>query len=234
MKILHYYYDIMNLYGDRGNVSVLERLIRESGSDCEVCKKSFGDSVDFSDYDFIFIGSGTEQNQKRVLADFKDSADSLREYIESSKPALFTGNSFEMLGKTITDCDGREYEGLGIFDFTTREQNKTRMTADAVFESEFLSKPLVGFVNKCSEIFGVNSPAFTVKRGLGDNTEAKTEGIRENNFIGTHLTGPVLVKNPHLAEFFAEIILGKKSNTDCLELAKRGYDVTLSELTAQE
>lgn len=231
MKLLHFYHDIMNLYGDYGNVSVLERILGNSGESVEVDKKSLGDSVDFADYDFIFIGSGTEQNQKLVLADFKKYADDFKAYIESSKPALFTGNSFEMLGKAITDCDGNEYEGLGLFDFTTREQNKTRMTADAVFDCGFLGKPMVGFVNKCSEIFGIDSPAFTVKRGLGDNAESKTEGVRENNFIGTHLTGPVLVKNPHLAEFFAEIILGKKPDTSCLELAEKGYEVTLRELS---
>ena len=230
MKILHFYHDIMNLYGDYGNVSVLKRLLADSGEQVEIVKKSLGDSVDLQDYDFLFIGSGTEQNQKLVLADFKQYANALRAYVESAKPALFTGNSFEMLGKTITDCEGKEYEGLGLFGFTTREQNKTRMTADAVFDCGFLDKPLVGFVNKCSEIFGVDSPAFTVKRGLGDNAEAKTEGVRKNNLIGTHLTGPVLVKNPHFAAFFAEGILGKKPDTSCLALAKKGYEVTLGEL----
>ena len=71
MKIMHLYYDIMNLYGDYGNVSVLERVLTQSGADCEVVKKSLGDSVDFAEYDFVFIGSGTERNQKLMLDDFK-------------------------------------------------------------------------------------------------------------------------------------------------------------------
>ena len=132
MKILHLYYDIMNLYGDYGNVSVLERLIAQSGTDCEVVKKSLGDDVDFNDYGFVFIGSGTEKNQKLVLEDFKRLADGFKAYVEADKPALLTGNSFEMLGKTITDCDGGEHSGLGMFDFTVTEQNKTRMTANAI------------------------------------------------------------------------------------------------------
>ena len=141
MKILHLYYDIMNLYGDYGNVSVLERVLTQSGADCEVVKKSLGDSVDFAEYDFVFIGSGPERNQKLMLD---------KNYIESGKPALFTGNSFEMLGRNITDCEGKAYDGLGLFGFFTIEQNKKRMTADAVFDSEFLEKTLVGFINKCS------------------------------------------------------------------------------------
>ena len=230
MKILHLYYDIMNLYGDYGNVSVLERVLTQSGADCEVVKKSLGDSVDFAEYDFVFIGSGTERNQKLVLDDFKKHKEAFKNYIESGKPALFTGNSFEMLGKSITDCEGKAYDGLGLFGFFTIEQNKKRMTADAVFDSEFLEKTLVGFINKCSEVFGVERHAFTVRRGLADNSDEKCEGIKYNNFIGTHLTGPVLVKNPHFAEYFAKIILGKDPNTDCLELAKNGYEVTLREL----
>ena len=117
MKILHLYYDIMNLYGDYGNVSVLERVLTQSGADCEVVKKSLGDSVDFAEYDFVFIGSGTERNQKLVLDDFKKHKEAFKNYIESGKPALFTGNSFEMLGKSITDCEGKAYDGTGLFGF---------------------------------------------------------------------------------------------------------------------
>lgn len=234
MKILHFYHDIMNLYGDYGNVSVMERLISDSGESVEVIKKSLGDSVDFNDYDFVFIGSGTEKNQKLVLEDFRKHAEGFKAYVEGSKPALLTGNSFEMLGKSIKDCEDVEHNGLCMFNFTTVEQNKTRMTADAVFESDFLSKPLVGFVNKCSELSGIENHAFSVKRGLADNSKSKTEGLKYKNLLGTHLTGPVLVKNPHLAQYFAELILGAKPNTSCLEFAKKGYEVTLSELEKAE
>lgn len=230
MKILHLYYDIMNLYGDYGNVSVLERLLTQSGADCEVVKKSLGDSFDFDDYDFVFMGSGTERNQKLVLEDLMKHKEAFSDYIESNKPALFTGNSFEMLGKGITDCEGKAYDGLDLFKFFTTEQNKKRLTADAIFESDFSDKLFVGFVNKCSEINGIEAHAFKVKRGLADNGQTGYEGVKYKNFIGTHLTGPVLVKNPHFAEYFAKIILGKDPNTDCLELAKNGYEVTLKEL----
>ena len=231
MKILHLYYDIMNLYGDYGNVSVLERIITQSGTDCEVVKKSLGDSVDFNDYGFVFIGSGTEKNQKLVLEDFKRLADGFKAYVEADKPALLTGNSFEMLGKTITDCDGVEHSGLGMFDFTVTEQNKTRMTADAIFECDFLDRPLVGFVNKCSQITGITDHAFTVKRGLADNESDKTEGLKYKNLIGTHLTGPVVVKNPHFAEYLASQLISGEINSECLELAKKGFEVTLAELS---
>lgn len=114
-----------------------------------------------------------------------------------------TGNSFEMLGKTITDSDGKVYDGLGIYDFTVTEQNKRRITGDIVYTSDILTKPIVGFVNKCSEIKGIENHLFTVKHGLGDHENAKTEGLKDKNLFATHVTGPIMIKNPHFLEYIA-------------------------------
>ena len=231
MKILHLYHDIMNLYGDYANVSAMKRVLEKSGEEVTVDKLSLADTAVLSDYDFIYIGSGTERNMHYVLEDFKKYADDFKACVDSGKVILLTGNSFEMLGKTITDCDGGEHSGLGMFDFTVTEQNKTRMTADAIFECDFLDRPLVGFVNKCSQITGITDHAFTVKRGLADNESDKTEGLKYKNLIGTHLTGPVVVKNPHFAEYLAKQLIGGNINSECLELAKKGFEVTLAELS---
>lgn len=114
-----------------------------------------------------------------------------------------TGNSFEMLGKTITDSDGKVYDGLGIYDFTVTEQNKRRITGDIVYTSDILTKPIVGFVNKCSEIKGIKNHLFTVKHGLGDYENAKAEGLKDKNLFATHVTGPIMIKNPHFLEYIA-------------------------------
>ena len=177
------------------------------------------------------ILSLSENNQKLVLNDFKKYRDSLKAYIESGKCALFTGNSFEMLGKTITDADGKSFDGLGFFGFTVKEQNKTRMTSDVIYEADFLKTPLVGFVNKCGEIEGNSAPMFSVKLGLADCENSQGEGVRSNNLFGTHLTGPALMKNPHFLEYVAELILGRKPETAYLVHEKAGYEITLTELT---
>lgn len=114
-----------------------------------------------------------------------------------------TGNSFEMLGKTITDSDGKVFDGLGIYDFTVTEQNKRRITGDIVYTSDILTKPIVGFVNKCSEIKGIENHLFTVKHGLGDYENAKAEGLKDKNLFATHVTGPIMIKNPHFLEYIA-------------------------------
>lgn len=233
MKLLHLYHDFMNLYGDYANVSAMERILRMSGEECRIDRLSFGDNAVFSDYDFIYIGSGTERNQKIVLEDMKKYRVMMKEYIDSGRVMLMTGNSFEMLGKTLTAADGTAYEGLGCLDFTVTEQDKTRNTADAIFTADFLDKPLVGFINKCSEIDGVEEPLFTVKMGLGNARDDKAEGVRMNHLFGTHLTGPVLIKNPRFLEYLAGLILGNESklSTKHLGFERSGYDVTLSELT---
>lgn len=229
MKILHLYHDLMNLYGDYANISALCRILDTNGVEYTLDRQSLGFEISLLDYDFIFVGSSTEQNQKLALEHLKNYRDDLKKYINSGKFALFTGNSFEMLGKSIKSFLG-EYEGLGIFEFTVCEQNKTRNTADAVFTFDDLEKQLVGFVNKCSEIEGIKTPLFTVERGLGNTKGEKTEGIVYNNFFGTHLTGPVLVKNPHFLKFIASKLCGKDLSDEAFYYEKKGYEITLKNL----
>ena len=229
MKILHYYHDIMNLYGDYANVLALQDMLTRAGEEVVIEKKTIGEAVRLSDYAFIYIGSGTERNQKVVLEDLRLHSDELREYIESRKPVLMTGNSFEMLGKTLTDCSGKVYQGLALMDFTSTEQNKTRNTSDAILTADFLERPLVGFINKCSTISGVITPLFTVKMGLGNQANDQYEGVRLKNLFGSHLTGPVLMKNPEFLVYITSLLT--KNVPEVNPLQQNGYEITLKELT---
>lgn len=231
MKILHLYHDIMNLYGDYANVAAMRRMLEKSGEDVTVDRLSLADTAVLEDYDFIYIGSGTEKNQRVVLADFQKYAESLKAVIDSGKVVLLTGNSFEMLGKSITDSSGQVFRGLGLLPFTVAEQNKTRVTADVIYNCDFLNRPLVGFVNKCSEIRGVDSRLFSVKMGLGNARDDSFEGVRLNNCFGTHLTGPILIKNPHFLVYLAGLLLGRAPESDWLTHERAGYQITLRELT---
>lgn len=231
MKLLHLYHDLMNLYGDYANVSAMERILKKSGESVQTDRLSLADNACLEDYDFIFIGSGTERNQKVALENIKRYSDSLKAYIESGKVLLMTGNSFEMTGDSITDASGKVFDGLSFFGFSVEEQNKTRVTADVIYTCDFLERPLVGFVNKCGEIKGVSDPLFKVKMGLGNCEGDGYEGIGKNNFFGTHLTGPVLIKNPHFLVFLAGIILGRQPEADYLTYEQAGYEITLSELS---
>ncbi len=231
MKLLHLYHDIMNLYGDYANVSAMQRILEKSGEEVAIDHISLCEKAELSVYDFIFIGSGTEKNQKVVLNDLLQYKDALKSYIESGKVLLMTGNSFELLGKSITDGAGKRYEGLGLYDFTTSEKSGERMTADIICTADFLSEPLVGFINKSSELSGISAHLFHTQFGVGDNAADKTEGVRDKNFFGTHMIGPILMKNPHFLSYLAALILGREPETAHLSYERKGYEITLRKLT---
>ena len=231
MKILHLYHDIMNLYGEYANVSALMRMLDKNDIPCEVDKLSVNDTLQLMDYDFIYVGSGTESNQKYVMEHLKKYKEDLQAYLDAGRFLLMTGNSFEILGKEINDAKGKKYEGLGFFNFTVTEQEKTRNTADAIFTMEDSEHLLVGFINKCSTIHGIDAPLFRVKMGLGNETKGDYEGIRSKNFYGTHLTGPILIKNPYFLRKLASDLCGMEMKDDYLKYEKAGYEITLRELT---
>ena len=227
MKILHLYHDLMNLYGDYANLLALCRILDSNQIEYTLEKKSLGDELTLNDYDFIYVGSGSEENQKAALSHLFDYKDDLKTYIESGKTALFTGNSLEMLGEKINSFLG-EFMGLNVFSFETVEQNKTRNTADSIVT--FNGQPLVGFINKCSEIKGIENPLFEVEMGLSNNTLEDGEGIIYKNFFGTHITGPILVKNPNFLKYLAETLTKKELSLDAFKNEMSGYKITLKKL----
>ena len=246
MKILHLYHDLMNLYGEYANVAALKRMLDNNKVPCKVDTLSVGDKVQFLDYDLIYVGSGTESNQKLILEHLEKSKEALKAYVDAGRFLIMTGNSFEILGKEITDAKGKKYAGLRFFDFTVTEQERTRDTADAIFRlveeqknnsgdsdshKENAAKKLVGFINKCSTIQGIDTPLFQVEMGLGNEKGGQTEGIRYKNFYGTHLTGPMLIKNPYFLIDLASELCGKQMKGDYLEYEKAGYEITLRELS---
>lgn len=202
MRILHLFYDLMNLYGDYANVLALERVLIQKGEVVEIIRQSVDDKINFN-ADFIYIGSGTERNQKVALEYLTPYVGELESALEHSI-ILATGNSFEMFGTKITDRNDKEYNGLGLFDFTIKESTE-RIVTDSVVN--FDGKDVIGFVNKASQIYGDVKQLFTVKQGAGNSESTPTvEGIHDGNFYGTHIIGPLLIKNPFIAQYFANLL----------------------------
>lgn len=207
MKIVHLFHNLMNLYGEYANVLALKRELENNGISVVVEEQSVGDKIDLADADFIYIGSGTEKNQKAALEAVRPYKNALSAALERGAVVLATGNSFEMFGSKITDKNGRDYEGLGFFDFTVTESDKRTVT-DSI--CAFNGGEIIGFVNKASEISGVKNPLFSVKQGAGNSSEdAANEGVHEGNFYGTHIIGPLLIRNNAVAKYFAELLAKK-------------------------
>ena len=221
----------MNLYGDYGNVVMLQKRLEELGMDVAVDERSDSDVLfDGTSYDFIYCGAGTEKKRDKALGLLAAEKDALKDAIESGVHVLFTGNSWEMLGKSIHTVDGEDVAGLGIFDYTTSETD-IRITHDIVAGTELLDRPVVGFVNKCGSVADVKTPLFTkLMLGPGNSEGAGCEGFRYKNFCGTELIGPLLVKNPHMMDMYLRELCGAKYKKIDHGSAEKAYEVTLKAL----
>lgn len=205
MKILHLLYDLMNLYGDYANVLALEKALTGMETAVESDKLSLDDNIDFSQYDFIYIGSGTEKNQKVALEYLTSVKDIIKNALDGKTVMLCTGNSFEIFGRSITDKNGIRYEGLNFFDFDTVEGSE-RIVTDT--KADFNGHEITGFINKASQINGIKTPFFKIMQGAGNSDlDKENEGIISGNFFGTHIIAPLLIKNKELVEYFAKLLI---------------------------
>ncbi len=228
VKIAYLYYDLMNLYGDAGNVSVLKYQLDKIGINAEIYKFSVEDDVDIDLYDVFIIGCGTEYNQSKVAHDFIQYKQKIKNAIENGKVFLCTGNAIELFGKSITDSYGSINNALGIFEYDVRH-SKQRIVDDLIFNFPEIKKPIIGFQNQEGIIENYDLNLFEVLRGFGGNSSITKEGIHYKNFFGTYVIGPILARNPYFLEYFIKCIIESKDkdyeikNLD-LELDKKAFN----------
>ena len=209
MRIIHLFADLCNLYGDYGNVCALKRMLENKGQNVEVEYQSIDDEIDVSGANFVFIGSATERNQKVALNYLQSYKDNIKTALDNGTVILATGNSFEIFGQSVTDCDGIKHEGLSFFPYEMVE-GKERIVTDSLCTTLLCGGDIIGFVNKASLTTGADSPLFDVKQGSGNSKDDNKEGVHYGNFYGTHLIGPVLIRNPQLCEYFADMLIKKQ------------------------
>ena len=214
VKICFLYGDLMNLYGDYANIKKLSRDLSEQGVNAIIENFSIGSTPSLSEYDLVYIGSGTERAFFTALNAMKRIRSEFVKALKNKVIFLCTGISFELFGKSITDENGNIHEGLNIFPFES-EFSKKRFLCDAVASWDKNNIKTVGFINTASNIKGITSPWFNILAGRGngkvtEDDSGRGEGICIKTFYGTHLTGPLLIKNPHIAEYFVTLILKSK------------------------
>ena len=125
-KILYLYYDFLNLYGDNGNVRIMEKRLKDQGFDVEITRKTVTDEdISFEGFDLIYCGSGTESRRTAAVSHLKTFEKQFSAAVEEGTPVLFTGNAWGMLGKNITTLYGDKIKGLGLFGFDVKEEIKT-------------------------------------------------------------------------------------------------------------
>lgn len=199
IKIAHLYYDILNLYGESGNIRALETFIERQGITPEVINISLDDTKNFKKYDIYYMGSGIEENEFLALSDLYNYKEQIKKSIEDGKMFLVTGNVMELFGKRIEQKDGHVIEGLGIFEYNA-VCAKNRLVGELFYEFNELEsgfgRKMLGFKNcNCNIANNTHTRPF----GLQDN-------IRYKNFFGMMFFGPVLIRNPYFTDYILGIL----------------------------
>ena len=235
IKILHFYPDLMSLYGSYANVSVLKRALEALGDTVTVETVLPGEEADLTGADFLYMGAGTEHAQKAAMADFARYGEAVKALAENGVSMLFAGTAMELLGRTITDAEGKVYDGIGLGDFTS-VQGKKRYAEDVYGHTDLYPDAVVGFMNKCADISGVETPLLTaVELGYGNDGPKTPEGFRLKNVLASELTGPILVKNPRLLDKVVEAIHTRRGEplTEAVPhdaWTAQGYAITAEQL----
>lgn len=207
INIMHLYYDLLNLYGESGNIKVLKKYFENQGIKTNIHFVTINDDINLENIDIIYIGNGTENNQLLALSHLKKYKKIIKDYIENNGIIISTGNSYEMFGKKIDKT-----LALNIFDYSTYNDN-FRIVDEVLLESSFLKEKIIGFQNQEKIVKINNNHLFKVIKGTGDYPKSNFEGYKYKNFYGTHLIGPLLVRNPNLLEYICNnLIKEKKKN----------------------
>lgn len=215
--IAHMYPDLLDLYGDRGNLICLKKRLHDYGFNCEIRSIRLHEKIDFNTIDMIFMGGGSDREQGLVYHDLLTKAERFKEEIENGLPVLCVCGAYQLLGKYYQAYDGSIMEGLGIFGFSTQGK-KERLIGNILIESETHGKKnsVVGFENHGGRIWLEDhqlKPFGKVIKGFGNNGQDGSEGLWYKNLIGTYLHGPLLPKNPHIADYFIEAMTARKGLT---------------------
>lgn len=222
LTICHLYPDLLNVYGDVGNVLILKHRASLRNISVNIVNCSQGDILDTNNTDIIFFGGGQDFEQSIVSNDLKDlKKQPLTEYIEDGKVLLAICGGYQLLGKYYTAPNGEKIEGLGILDIYT-EGGDTRFIGNTEIINEDFNETYVGFENHSGRTYINNyKPLGKCIHGYGNNGSDGYEGCIYKNTFGTYFHGSFLSKNPEFADRLLTLALQKKY----------GHDIILDSLT---
>ena len=241
LKICHLYPDVLNLYGDRGNVLCLQKRLAWRGIESEVTNLPIGAKADFTDFDLFFVGGGQDFEQEVLLEDLRGGKDAeIRAAVEDGRTFLAICGGYQMLGSYYRTWTGEQCDFIGAVDLWTEGQPE-RMIGNFAFRCapESGGSTVVGFENHSGRTHlgaGVK-PLGTVLAGNGNNGEDGTEGCRYKNVFGSYSHGPLLPKNPLLADFILLTALRRRYPDAELapledEYERRAHDAMAKRLSA--
>jgi CobQ-like glutamine amidotransferase family enzyme len=205
IRVGHLYPDYLNIYADRGNLAVLERRAALRGHELVVRAIGIADPIDPAAYDLLYIGGGQDREQALIAPDLAAKADLLRSAHARGAALLAVCGGYQLLGRGYRGRDGSYMPGAGLFPHET-VAGDVRMIGDVLLACELepgVRHEVAGFENHAGRTLldpGAE-PLGRVVAGFGNDGESGYEGCRVGNAIGTYLHGPLLPRNPWLADW---------------------------------
>ena len=205
INICHLYPDILNLYGDRGNIIAMKRRLEWRGFQVNVTGVNVGQSFHWQDYDIFFIGGGQDFEQGILMRDIAaGKGDAIKAAVEAGKVFLAICGGYQLLGKYYDTWDGKRMDFIGAIDIYTKGHAE-RMIGNYMFQLDS-GDLVVAFENHSGRTYLGESvkPLGKVLAGGGNNGEDGTEGARYKNVFGTYGHGSLLPKNPALCDLLLQ------------------------------
>ena len=212
----HLYPDYLNIYADRGNMAVLARRAEWRGVGFDYRTVSVGDPLRPGEHDLLYVGGGQDREQALIAPDLARRRAELEEALAEGTALLAVCGGYQLLGRFYRVRSGAELPGVGLFDHHT-VAGERRMIGDVLLECELEpgeKRTLAGFENHAGRTILDPSaePLGRVIAGFGNDGESGFEGCRRGRAIGTYLHGPLLPRNPWLADWLLAQALARQTN----------------------
>ena len=215
IKILYLYPDMLELYGDYGNIQVLKYRIESRGYKAIIDRYSIGDDApNFNDYDIVFAGGGADNEQSILADDLVKYKDNIKDAVNNGVFFLLICGAYQLFGKYYKGVEGNIIPGLEVFDYYTvaNPDRKKRCIGNIVIEATLngVETKVIGFENHGGQTFDISISFGKVLFGNGNKFGDSEEGFFKSSVIATYLHGPLLSKNPELADYIIKYCLDRK------------------------
>ena len=234
LKILYLYPDMLELYGDYGNIQVLKYRIESRGYKAIIDRYSIGDAApNFNNYDIVFAGGGADNEQSILANDLIKYKDNIKEAVNNGVFFLLICGAYQLFGKYYKGVEGNIIPGLEVFDYYTvaNPDRKKRCIGNIVIDAnlsssnDIIKTKVIGFENHGGQTFNISDSFGNVLFGNGNKFGDSEEGFFQNNVIATYLHGPLLSKNPELCDYIIKYCLDRRYNENViLEPLNDGFE----------
>ena len=206
LRICNLYGNLMNTYGDNGNLLMLQHRAKKLGYEVETTLISLEEDFNAEDFDIVMFGGGQDYEQTVVAKDLQNKKDALIQYIEDNGVVVAICGGFQLLGRYYVNASGERLNGISAIDVCTNGQFPSRLIGDVEIVNEEFGETYLGYENHIGRTYlGKNmKPLGKVVKGYGNNEEDHVEGCHYKNVFCSYFHGPILVRNQHLADRIIE------------------------------